>query len=55
MFRKVIVGSIGAAALIPVIKAASPIEEKNNEPAKPPLMRPSDLPIYEAPHADYIE
>ncbi|KAJ0181440.1 hypothetical protein K1T71_003525 [Dendrolimus kikuchii] len=55
MLRKVIVGSFGAAALIPVVKAATPLANDSNGPAKPPPMRPSDLPIYEAPHADYIE
>lgn len=55
MLRKVIVGSIGAAAVIPIVKAATPLSEELSEPAKPPLMRPSDLPIYEAPHAEYIE
>ncbi|XP_072935578.1 uncharacterized protein [Epargyreus clarus] len=53
MLRKVVIGS-GLVSLIPSIKAASPIETPN-DPAKPPPMRPSELPIYEAPHADYGE
>ncbi|XP_059049189.1 MICOS complex subunit MIC27 [Achroia grisella] len=48
MLRKVVFGS-GLVALVPTVSAASP----SQEPAKPPPMRPSDLPIYEAPHADY--
>ncbi|CAH0600195.1 unnamed protein product [Chrysodeixis includens] len=54
MFRKVVLGSVGVAALIPAIGAAAPIKE---EPKldKPPPMKPSELPIYEAPHADYAE
>ncbi|XP_030030936.2 uncharacterized protein LOC115447836 [Manduca sexta] len=55
MLRKVVLGSVGAAALIPTINAASPVMEKPSGPAKPPPMRPSELPIYEAPHADYGE
>lgn len=51
MLRKVVFGS-GLVSLVPTISAASPVP---GEPAKPPPMRPSDLPIYEAPHADYAE
>ncbi|XP_026484516.1 uncharacterized protein LOC113392348 [Vanessa tameamea] len=53
MFRKVVFGS-GLVALVPVVKAATPIRS-SNDPALPPPMKPSDLPIYEAPHADYGE
>ncbi|KAM3960153.1 uncharacterized protein ACR2FA_005782 isoform 1-T1 [Aphomia sociella] len=51
MFRKVVFGS-GLVALVPTVSAASPVQE---EPTKPPPMRLSELPIYEAPHADYGE
>ncbi|KAL0849787.1 hypothetical protein ABMA28_011734 [Loxostege sticticalis] len=54
MLRKVVVGS-GLLALVPAVKAASPVQDAPSGPAKPPPMRPSDLPIYEAPHADYGE
>lgn len=65
MLRKVVLGSVGVAALMPVVGAAvplkdvvsstSPIKEDPAGPPKPPLMRPSDLPIYDAPHAAYAE
>ncbi|CAK1600279.1 unnamed protein product [Parnassius mnemosyne] len=54
MLRKVAMGS-GVIALIPTISAASPVQESPKEPLKPPPMRPSELPIYEAPHAEYGE
>ncbi|XP_021209059.1 uncharacterized protein LOC101737762 isoform X2 [Bombyx mori] len=55
MLRKVVMSSMGAIALVPVIKAAAPINEESNGPAKPPPMRVSELPLYETPHADYAE
>lgn len=58
MLRKVVLGSIGVAGLMPVVGAATVIKEESvtqDGPAKPPPMRPSDLPIYDAPHADYAE
>lgn len=55
MLRKVVLGSVGVVALMPVVGAASPIKEDPKDPAKPPPMKPSELPIYEAPHADYAE
>lgn len=54
MLRKVVLGS-GLLALVPTVKAATPVSNEPSGPAKPPPMRPSDLPIYEAPHADYGE
>ncbi|PZC77657.1 uncharacterized protein LOC110376571 isoform X1 [Helicoverpa armigera] len=55
MLRKVVLGSVGLATFIPVVGAATPIKEDPPNVAKPPLMKPSDLPIYEAPHAEYAE
>ncbi|KPJ17822.1 hypothetical protein RR48_06628 [Papilio machaon] len=55
MLRKVAIGTAGVIALVPTISAATPVQEKPGEPLKPPPMRPSDLPIYEAPHAEYGE
>lgn len=55
MLRKVVLGSVGVATLIPVVGAATPIKDDPPNPQKPPLMKPSDLPIYETPHADYVE
>ncbi|CAB3221086.1 unnamed protein product [Arctia plantaginis] len=65
MLRKVVLGSVGVAALMPVVGAAvplkeavgstTPIKEELTGPTKPPPMRPSDLPIYDAPHAAYAE
>lgn len=54
MLRKLALGS-GVVALIPSINAASPVPESPGEPLKPSPMRLSDLPIYEAPHAEYGE
>ncbi|XP_045504570.1 MICOS complex subunit MIC27 [Colias croceus] len=54
MLRKVVIGSGLAAVLIPTVGAATPIPEAKG-PSPPPPMRPSELPIYEAPHADYAE
>ncbi|XP_068628450.1 MICOS complex subunit MIC27 isoform X2 [Battus philenor] len=54
MFRKLALGS-GMIALIPTVSAATPVGEKPGEPVKPPPMKPSELPIYEAPHAEYGE
>lgn len=51
MFRKVVIVS-PALGLIPVVKAAVPVK---SEPQRPSPMRPSDLPVYEAPHADYAD
>ncbi|CAH0722961.1 unnamed protein product, partial [Brenthis ino] len=53
MIRKVVVGS-GLIALIPSVSAATPVQD-SIEPKRPPLMKPSELPIYEAPHANYGE
>lgn len=53
MIRKVVVGS-GLIALIPSVSAAIPVQD-SIEPKRPPPMKPSELPIYEAPHADYGE
>lgn len=53
MLRKVVLGS-GLVTLIPSVSAASPIQE-SKEPIQPPPMKVSELPIYEAPHADYGE
>ncbi|XP_045760748.1 uncharacterized protein LOC123864395 isoform X1 [Maniola jurtina] len=53
MLRKVVFGS-GLVALVPTISAATPVQE-SKEPVRPPPMRLSELPIYEAPHADYAE
>lgn len=58
MLRKLVLGTVGVAALVPVVGAATPIKDEPvlpNGPAKPPPMRPSELPIYEAPHAEYAE
>ncbi|CAG9110961.1 unnamed protein product [Plutella xylostella] len=55
MLRKLAVGS-SLVALIPIVKAASPItSDAGSGPQKPPKMRPSELPIYDSPHADYAE
>ncbi|CAH3859612.1 unnamed protein product [Pieris brassicae] len=51
MLRKVVIGS-GLVALIPTVNAASPIQEAK-EPQRPPPMKPSELPLYDAPHAEY--
>ncbi|XP_023954735.2 MICOS complex subunit MIC27 [Bicyclus anynana] len=53
MIRKIVIGS-GMLALVPTIRAATPVQE-SKEPTRPPPMKPSELPIYEAPHADYAE
>ncbi|CAH2267812.1 jg5749 [Pararge aegeria aegeria] len=53
MLRKIVFGS-GLVALVPTINAATPVQE-SKEPVRPPPMKPSELPIYEAPHADYAE
>ncbi|CAH2069042.1 unnamed protein product, partial [Iphiclides podalirius] len=54
MLRKLVIGT-GAISLIPTISAATPVPESPSEPIKPPPMRLSELPIYEAPHAEYGE
>ncbi|CAG9782701.1 unnamed protein product [Diatraea saccharalis] len=54
MIRNVAVGS-SLVALIPTLKAASPVQNETSGPPKPPPMRYTDLPIYEAPHAEYGE
>lgn len=54
MLRKVVIGS-GLVALVPTVKAATPVPAEPSGPEKPPPMRPSDLPIYEAPHSEYGE
>ncbi|XP_060810378.1 MICOS complex subunit MIC27 isoform X2 [Amyelois transitella] len=54
MLRKAVFGS-GLAALVPSVHAATPLKEEASGPAKPPLMKLSELPIYETPHADYVE
>lgn len=51
MIRKIFCTS-PLMAIIPVVKAATPLKD---EPQKPAPMRPSELPIYETPHADYSE
>ncbi|CAK1548739.1 unnamed protein product [Leptosia nina] len=48
MLRTVVTAS-GLVAFVPTVSAATPTEE----PSRPPLMKPSELPIYEAPHAEY--
>lgn len=48
-------GSLGAAALIPSVIAATPTVDEPKAPPCPKPMKPSDLPIYEAPHAEYAE
>lgn len=53
MIRKVVIGS-GLVSLIPSVSAATPIQE-SKDPVQPPPMKVSELPIYEAPHADYGE
>lgn len=55
MLRKVVLGSVGVATLIPAVGAATPIKDDPPSLQKPPLMKPSDLPVYETPHADYVE
>lgn len=55
MLRKVVISSIGIATLVPVVGAATPLPEAPKAPGCPPPMKPSELPIYEAPHADYAE
>lgn len=55
MIRKVVIGS-GFVAFLPTVNAATPVQEsKEQDKAAPPPMKPSDLPIYEAPHAEYME
>ncbi|XP_045453760.1 uncharacterized protein LOC123663063 [Melitaea cinxia] len=53
MIRKVVIGS-GLVALVPSVSAATPVPP-SDEPVRPPPMKPSELPIYEAPHAEYGE
>lgn len=53
MLRKVIVGS-SVLTMVPTVKAATPVSDSKG-PQKPPPMRSSDLPIYDTPHADYVE
>lgn len=53
MYRRIVFGS-GLVALVPTVSAATPVLE-SKEPQCPPPMRPSELPIYESPHADYGE
>ncbi|KAJ8733717.1 hypothetical protein PYW07_014268 [Mythimna separata] len=55
MLRKVVLGSVGVATLIPAVGAAAPLKQDAADPQKPQPMKPSDLPIYEAPHAEYAE
>lgn len=55
MLRRVVIGSFGVAVLVPTVSAATPIPAEPKGPACPPLMKPSELPIYEAPHAEYGE
>ncbi|RVE52066.1 hypothetical protein evm_003344 [Chilo suppressalis] len=55
MIRNVVLGSGGLVALVPIIKAASPVQDDPAGPLKPPPMRYTDLPIYDAPHAEYGE
>lgn len=54
MLRKVVLGS-GLLALVPAVKAATPVQDEPSGPPKPAPMRASELPIYEAPHAEYGE
>ncbi|XP_053601230.1 MICOS complex subunit MIC27 isoform X2 [Plodia interpunctella] len=54
MLRKAVFGS-SLAAVVPVINAATPLKDVASGPSKPPPMKPSELPIYEAPHAEYVE
>lgn len=56
MLRRVVIGSFGVAAvLVPTVSAATPVPAEPQGPAYPPPMKPSELPIYEAPHAEYGE
>lgn len=48
-------GSVGVATLIPAVGAAAPLKQDVADPQKPQPMKPSELPIYEAPHAEYAE
>ncbi|KAJ2944001.1 hypothetical protein O0L34_g8326 [Tuta absoluta] len=50
MLRSVAIGTGVMVNFIPTVKAATPVDK---EPSKPAPMKPSDLPIYESPHADY--
>lgn len=54
MLRKVVMGT-GLVALVPVVSAATPVKNDPDTPVRPPPMRPSDLPMYDAPHAEYGE
>lgn len=45
----------GLVALVPVVSAATPVKNEPDTPVRPPPMRPSDLPMYDAPHAEYGE
>ncbi|GBP66286.1 MICOS complex subunit MIC27 [Eumeta japonica] len=40
-------------AAVPVVNTTTPVKDENNEPQKPHPMKLSDLPVYEAPHAEY--
>ncbi|XP_026323986.1 uncharacterized protein LOC113233179 [Hyposmocoma kahamanoa] len=53
MIRKVVLGT-GLLAFVPQVRAATPVDDQP-EPHKPPPMRPSDLPYYDSPHAQYGE
>ncbi|KOB70420.1 hypothetical protein OBRU01_15176, partial [Operophtera brumata] len=53
MLRRVVIGSIGVAVLVPTVSAATPVPAESKGLACPPPMKPSELPIYEAPHAEY--
>lgn len=55
MLRKVVLGSVGVATLIPAVGAATPLRQDPPDPNKPQPMKPSELPLYEAPHAEYAE
>ncbi|KAI5635841.1 apolipoprotein O domain-containing protein [Phthorimaea operculella] len=52
MLRTVAIGTGVMVTLMPTVKAAIPVDK---EPQKPAPMKPSELPIYESPHADYAE
>ncbi|XP_063372641.1 MICOS complex subunit MIC27 [Cydia amplana] len=54
MLRAVVLGS-GLVTMMPSVNAATPVKNEPNEPTRPAPMRPSELPIYEAPHAEYAE
>ncbi|CAG9576201.1 unnamed protein product [Danaus chrysippus] len=54
MLRKVVFGS-GLVAFLPTVNAATPVQESQEQDKAPPPMKPSDLLIYDAPHAEYME